>query len=174
MTDIDPETPRQPVDITPDQMIRGIALQSSAMAWSMHSAARFDLNNLPPTVIMTARRFAEYIETGRDSGASMTALQVKIDLINEALREAGIEYPLGAAGVRDLASMANGRLEDLQNAQAEQQRLHDRVTELEEALRQILHGTWHSGNPGYEAAQTGWIAVSTVDGWREVLAGGDR
>lgn len=40
------------------------------------------------------------------------------DRMNQALRDAGIEYPLGAPGIADLAAMAEGRLEDLQSAEA--------------------------------------------------------
>ncbi len=46
-------------------------------------------------------------------------LVAELDAINDALRDAGIEYPLGAAGVRGLAAMASGRLEEMGKLQAQ-------------------------------------------------------
>jgi hypothetical protein len=43
----------------------------------------------------------------------------ELERIDAELRAFGIEYPLGAHGVHDLASMADGRLEDLQAAEAQ-------------------------------------------------------
>ncbi len=49
-------------------------------------------------------------------------LRARLNRVDDALRSAGIEYPLGAAGVSDLAAMANGRLEELQTAEADLER----------------------------------------------------
>lgn len=45
-------------------------------------------------------------------------LRTELARVNDALRAAGIEHPLGAQGVRDLAAMANGRAEELATARA--------------------------------------------------------
>lgn len=70
------EPPKPPIWITPDealhrehnltakQQIRAQALAAAAVAWNTPSTAQFDPSNLPPTVLMTARQFASYIESG--------------------------------------------------------------------------------------------------------------
>lgn len=45
--------------------------------------------------------------------AELEQLRAELARVNDALRAAGIEHPLGAQGVRDLAAMANGRAEEL-------------------------------------------------------------
>lgn len=49
----------------------------------------------------------------------LTATQRELGLVNAELQNFGIEYPLGHRGVHDLASMADGRLEDLRAAEAQ-------------------------------------------------------
>ena len=54
------------------------------------------------------------LESLRTQLAEVTARLAECD---DALRTAGIEHPLGAAGIRDLAAIANGRLEELKQAE---------------------------------------------------------
>lgn len=53
-----------------------------------------------------------------DHEAEAGQLRAELARVNDALRAAGIEHPHGAAGVRDLAAMANGRAEELATARA--------------------------------------------------------
>lgn len=46
-----------------------------------------------------------------------------VNRINDELRRIGILHPLGVAGVRDLAAMASGRLEDLKTLQAQRDKV---------------------------------------------------
>ncbi len=55
---------------------------------------------------------AELVEIVRKNDVPLPE-STELVRINEILRESGIEYPLGVSGVRDLANMADGRLEDL-------------------------------------------------------------
>lgn len=50
--------------------------------------------------------------------AEIDRLNAELAHVNDALRAADIEHPLGAQGVRDLAAMANGRAEELATARA--------------------------------------------------------
>ena len=87
--------------------------------------------------------------------AEQVDLAARLERVNEALRSAGIEYPLGAAGVTDLAAMAAGRLEDLQTTEAERDRLLDVYRKAE---------AWRDGwGPD-------WIRVIAAGGKRD-LAG---
>lgn len=58
------------------------------------------------------------------------ALQGELNAVNEMLVAAGVEEPLGAAGVVNLAAMADGRLEELNTANA-------RIAELEAELAEV-------------------------------------
>ncbi|WP_347728240.1 hypothetical protein [Streptomyces sp. CAU 1734] len=49
-----------------------------------------------------AHRAADEAESGTSEAAR---LRLELGAVNDALREAGIEYPLGARGVRDLAAL---------------------------------------------------------------------
>ncbi|WP_326812153.1 hypothetical protein [Streptomyces scopuliridis] len=56
-----------------------------------------------------ARGLAESIERAADEAESGTSeearLRMELAAVDDALRSAGIEYPLGARGVRDLAGL---------------------------------------------------------------------
>lgn len=55
--------------------------------------------------------------------ARIVELEAALEAVNDQLREAGIEHPLGAAGVNDLAAMAAGAAEELQTVTAERDAL---------------------------------------------------
>ncbi|MEV7425216.1 hypothetical protein [Streptomyces sp. NPDC091212] len=63
-----------------------------------------------------ARGLAETIERAADEAESGTSeearLRLELAAVDDALRAAGIEYPLGARGVRDLAGLLELARED--------------------------------------------------------------
>ncbi|MFD7552964.1 hypothetical protein ACFV9E_00240 [Streptomyces sp. NPDC059835] len=67
-----------------------------------------------------ARHLAERLLRAADeaeSGVSEEArLRLELDAVNDALREAGIDYPLGAKGVRDLAALLEMAREEVEEA----------------------------------------------------------
>ena len=45
----------------------------------------------------------------------------------------------------------------------------ERITTLEATLTEVLRSFWQHGHPGTPSVRTGWVNVTTVDRWRDVL-----
>ncbi|AQW55277.1 hypothetical protein ACIQPP_05505 [Streptomyces violaceusniger] len=52
------------------------------------------------------------LRTPEARNVEVARLRAEIDSVNEALHQAGVDYPLGAAGVRDLIAMFNAAKDD--------------------------------------------------------------
>ncbi|WP_160051126.1 hypothetical protein [Nocardiopsis sp. FR26] len=68
--------------------------------------------------------FEDLLPTHEDARAAFADAQQELARVNQALAEAGIDYPQGARGVRDLANQRDGWSDDLK-------------TELEEARKEL-------------------------------------
>ena len=78
------------------------------------------------------RWFTSHLPDGSDAAKAAADAGAELDRVDAALREAGIEYPLGARGVRDLANQRDGADEARDEALLEAQQLRGK---LEEAQR---------------------------------------
>lgn len=79
--------------------------------------AEASLDHLAALVVRTKTKAAE--ATAR----ATVALEAELEGVNVALRAAGIEYPLGARGVRDVAVQRDGQQERAEEAEAERDQL---------------------------------------------------
>lgn len=91
---------------------------------------------------LSRHRLSQFIAFG-PSAPDLDAVLGDYERVNGELVDAGIEYPKGSRGVRDLAAMAAGRLEDLEAAQAENARLRDLAAEMMRDLNALGAGTDH-------------------------------
>ncbi|WP_304455960.1 hypothetical protein [Nocardiopsis sp. YSL2] len=69
--------------------------------------------------------FTSALPTGADAAKAAADAGAELDRIDQALRDAGIEYPLGARGVRDLANQRDGADEARDEALAKLRRYKD-------------------------------------------------
>lgn len=63
--------------------------------------------------------FISHLPDGADAAKAATDASTELDRVNHVLQDAGIDYPLGARGVRDLATQRDGANEDRDEALAE-------------------------------------------------------
>ncbi len=69
----------------------------------------------------------EYAKAGASWDNSRKRLDAEIAAMNAALRAAGLEYPLGAPGISDLAMQRDGQQERAEQAEVERDRLDDQL-----------------------------------------------
>ncbi|MFJ2007035.1 hypothetical protein [Streptomyces chartreusis] len=77
--------------------------------------------------------------------------------VDAILRDCGIEHPLGARGVKDLASMAKGRLEDLRRTEGERDGAYGERAHLVALLAAMTDGAVIA--PAPDVDEPGWQIV---------------
>lgn len=92
------------------------------------------------------RWFVSHLPDGTDAAKAAADAGAELDRVDQALRDAGIEYPLGAAGVRDLANQRDAADENAENLR---DLLRDELAHLWDDLarhiREAHNGVWSTG-----------------------------
>jgi len=90
-----------------------------------------EIDRLKTALAKESDTAAMFYKTSRENGALVIA-------VDDALREAGITYPLGARGVRDLATRRESNRWCAEEAEAETERLRTENVELSAKLAAAL------------------------------------
>ncbi|WP_174545576.1 hypothetical protein [Nocardiopsis dassonvillei] len=110
--------------------------------------------------------FVSHLPTGADAAKAAADAGAELDRVDQALRDAGIEYPLGARGVRDLVNQRNGAWEARDEALSELRKYKDGAEPVDgeqmtahQLARKLLEGPdWpveaqHPGEPVTDVAR---------------------
>lgn len=95
----------------------------------------------------------ERITAQRDDAlAEVERLTGKLAAYDNALWLAGIEHPIGAQGIRDLAAMALGRLEQLRAVEADRDKLSDELAKATDEIERLTRHSKTLNTIGFAAA----------------------